>query len=159
MTKKGKIKGKTKSKKEKTLMLQQQEEFEHSKDEITVTEGAPQNLVYSEDAVGEESVRVSDSPKNYILDNNNGKKSLLAENSSGTSLRPAVSDVEPPLLQQTASFSLQQESLSGVSPAQEPYGGQLTPLTPLIRGRHLLIFLSQMRRLFEGGAYWSKYGT
>ena len=28
----------------------------------------------------------------------------------------------------------------------------------LIRGRRLLIFLSQMRRLFEGGAYSSKYG-
>ena len=78
-----------------------------------MTEGAPQNLVYSEDAVGEENVRVFDSPKNYIPDNNNSKKSLLAENSSGTSLRPAVSDVEAPLLQQTSSFSPQQESLSG----------------------------------------------
>ena len=29
----------------------------------------------------------------------------------------------------------------------------------LIRGRRLLTFLSQMRRLFEGGAYSSKYGT
>ena len=28
----------------------------------------------------------------------------------------------------------------------------------LIRGRRLLTFLSQMRRLFEGGAYSSKYG-
>ena len=27
----------------------------------------------------------------------------------------------------------------------------------LIRGRHLLTFMSQMRRLFEGGAYSSKY--
>ena len=27
----------------------------------------------------------------------------------------------------------------------------------LIRGRRLLTFLSQMRRLFEGGAYSSKY--
>ena len=29
----------------------------------------------------------------------------------------------------------------------------------LIRGRRLLTFLSQMQRLFEGGAYSSKYGT
>ena len=29
----------------------------------------------------------------------------------------------------------------------------------LIRGWRLLTFLSQMRRLFEGGAYSSKYGT
>ena len=29
----------------------------------------------------------------------------------------------------------------------------------LIRGRRLLTFLSQMRRLFEGGAYSSKYGN
>mgnify|MGYP000017117207 CR=1 FL=1 len=29
----------------------------------------------------------------------------------------------------------------------------------LIRGRRLLTFMSQMRRLFEGGAYSSKYGT
>lgn len=102
------------------------------KDEITVTRGALQNLVYSEDAAGEENVHVSDSPKNYIPDNNDGKKSLLAENSSGTSLRSAISDVEPPLLQQTSSCSnsLQQESLRGVSPVQEPYGGQLTPLAP-----------------------------
>ena len=92
-----------------------------------MSEGAPQNLVYSEDAVGEENVRVSDSLENYIPDNNNGKRLLLSENSSGASLRPAVSDVEPPLLQQTSSFSLQQESSSGVSPAQEPYRGQLTP--------------------------------
>ena len=28
----------------------------------------------------------------------------------------------------------------------------------LIRGRRLLTFLSEMRRLFEGGAYLSKYG-
>ena len=28
----------------------------------------------------------------------------------------------------------------------------------LIRGRRLSTFLSQMRRLFEGGAYSSKYG-
>ena len=28
----------------------------------------------------------------------------------------------------------------------------------LIRGRRLLTFLSQMRRLFEGGAYSGKYG-
>ena len=28
----------------------------------------------------------------------------------------------------------------------------------LIRGRRLLTFLSQLRRLFEGGAYSSKYG-
>ena len=28
----------------------------------------------------------------------------------------------------------------------------------LMRGRRLLTFLSQMRRLFEGGAYSSKYG-
>ena len=28
----------------------------------------------------------------------------------------------------------------------------------LIRGKRLLTFLSQMRRLFEGGAYSSKYG-
>ena len=28
----------------------------------------------------------------------------------------------------------------------------------LIRGQRLLTFLSQMRRLFEGGAYSSKYG-
>ena len=28
----------------------------------------------------------------------------------------------------------------------------------LIRGRHLLTFLSQLQRLFEGGAYSSKYG-
>jgi len=28
----------------------------------------------------------------------------------------------------------------------------------LIPGRHLLTFLSQMRRLIEGGAYSSKYG-
>ena len=31
--------------------------------------------------------------------------------------------------------------------------------TALIRGRRLLTFLSQMRHLFEGGAYSSKYGT
>ena len=29
----------------------------------------------------------------------------------------------------------------------------------LIRGRRLLTFLSQMRRLIEGGAYSSKYGS
>ena len=29
----------------------------------------------------------------------------------------------------------------------------------LIRGRRLLTFLFQMRRLFEGGAYSSKYGN
>ena len=29
----------------------------------------------------------------------------------------------------------------------------------LIRGRRLLTFLPQMRRLFEGGAYSSKYGN
>ena len=41
---------------------------------------APQNLVYSEDVVREENVCVSDSPKNYIPNNNDGKKSLLAKN-------------------------------------------------------------------------------
>ena len=54
-------------------------EFEDLKDEIAVTEGAPQNLVYSEEAAGEaEIVCVSDSPKNYIPGKNNGKRSLLA---------------------------------------------------------------------------------
>ena len=59
MTKKGKIKGKkssTKSKKAKKLMLQYQKAlFEDLKDEITVTEGVLQNLVYSEDGAGEEN--------------------------------------------------------------------------------------------------------
>ena len=131
MTEKGKIKGKkspTKLKKEKKVTLQKQVEFEDLKDEITAIEGAPQNFVYSEDAVGEENVRVSDSLENYIPENSNAKRLLLSENSSGASLRPAVSDVEPPLLQQTSSFSLQEGSSSGVSPAQDPYHGQLTPL-------------------------------
>ena len=37
---------------------------------------------------------------------------------------------------------------------KRPIGG-----AALIRGRRLLTFLSQMRRLFEGGAYSSKYGN
>ena len=36
--------------------------------------------------------------------------------------------------------------------------GESTGGAALIRGRPLLTFLSQMRRLFEGGAYSSKYG-
>ena len=109
MTKKGKIKGKkssTKSKKAKKLSYNTKKQFEDLKDEITVTEGVLQNLVYSEDGAGEENVCVSVSPQDYIPDNNNGKKLLLAENSRGTSLRLAASDVEPPILQQTSSFSL-----------------------------------------------------
>ena len=48
-----------------------------------------------------------------------------------------VSDVEHPLLQQISSFFLQKESLSGASPAQEPYSGQLTPLAPTSVPRNL----------------------
>ena len=41
----------------------------------------------------------------------------------------------------------------------ENISGESIRVAALIRGRRLLTFLSQMRRLFEGGAYSSKYGN
>ena len=142
MTKKGKIKAKkspTNSKRAKKSTPQHQAELEDSQDddyhasddhELTVAEGMSQDVVYSKETPVEQNINMHPSPENSPPNVDNGQKSELAETSSGTTVRAAVSVSQPSPLQQISSVSVRQETSSGVSSVQNPYGQQLTPLAP-----------------------------
>ena len=142
MTKKGKIKAKkspTNSKKAKKSTPQHQAELEDSQDddyhasddhELTVAEGMSQDVVYSKETPVEQNINMHPSPENSPPNVDNGQKSELAETSSGTTVPAAVSVSQPSPLQQISSVSVRQETSSGVSSLQNPYGQQLTPLAP-----------------------------